>query len=460
MYLIVQSWVSILIAVYGGALAVFSRRPFVSFEYVTWSANLCTAICGWAADASSNRGTPLLLGLLALGPSTMMLHLGRSISILIVGRILQGISAAIVWCVGLALVADTADTSRIGESMSYVFMAMSVAALAGPLLSGIVFDRAGYNAVFAMAYGLFGIDIIMRLFMIEQKEAVKWLVVEREVEKKIDRSSSVSNNANSTPARHSSEMAISERVQPAPSPDKTSQPQQSDAVRPPTRAPTSKTTTPAMVTLMKSKRLMCALWATFATTTLITQFDSVLPLFVRDTFGWSSTAAGLVFLPLVVPALFSPMVGSAIDRFGTRLFAVTGFVAIGCFEVLLRLVTRNTFGQKVLLCFLLTMIGIAFNLCTPPLMIEIIYVVEHKEQHDPGLFGSKSAYAQAYGLFNFACAAGFLVGPIWGGFVQDKMGWGTMTWSMALLSFVTAVPVALWTGGSIGGRKKRNCAAK
>ena len=36
-----------------------------------------------------------------------MLCVGRSISVLVVGRILQGASASVVWVVGLAVIADT-----------------------------------------------------------------------------------------------------------------------------------------------------------------------------------------------------------------------------------------------------------------------------------------------------------------------------------------------------------------
>jgi hypothetical protein len=83
---------------------------------------------------------------------------------------------------------------------------------------------------------------------------------------------------------------------------------------------------------------------------------------------------------------------------------VAGFLFFTPIEVLLRLITHDTIGQKVLLCTLLTLIGVALNFSTPPLMVEITYVVEQKERDNPGLFGKKGAYAQAYGLFNLAWA--------------------------------------------------------
>lgn len=85
----VQSYISILLAVYGAALLV------------------CSPVSGWYADRSASRRLPLLLGLGALIGSTLMLCLARTVGLMIVGRILQGASGAIVWTVGLALLVDT-----------------------------------------------------------------------------------------------------------------------------------------------------------------------------------------------------------------------------------------------------------------------------------------------------------------------------------------------------------------
>jgi MFS family permease len=392
-----------------------------------------------------------------------MLNLGRSIAVLIVGRILQGTSAAVVWCVGLALVADTVDVNEIGEMMGYVFVAMSVAMLAGPLLGGVVFDKGGYNAVFAMAYALIGVDIAMRLFMIEKKDAKRWEISETnqpeseqagQDDMEIERATTEATSALTAEEETSKDiLPMKEIAEP-----ETELANEGEATEQ-THRPTEKRV-PALVTLIKSRRLLSALWACLVTATLMTQFDSVLPLFVKDTFGWNSTAAGLIFLPLLLPSLLSPLVGWAIDRYGPRWFSVTGFLFFTPIEVLLRLVTHDSISQKVLLCALLALISVALNLSTPPLLVEITYVVEQKERDNPGLFGRKGAYAQAYGLFNVAWAGGCLVGPIWAGLVREHAGWGTMTWTFALLSFLTAVPVAVWTGGSIfdkrksGGRKR------
>jgi len=90
------------------------------------------------------------------------------------------------------------------------------------------------------------------------------------------------------------------------------------------------------------------------------------------------------------------------------------------------------------------------------LMAEITYEVAAQEKAQPGKFGPKGAYAQAYGLFSTAFAGGMLVGPLWGGYVTGTAGWGTTCWSLGLWSAVSAVPAVLFTGGWIGERKRKD----
>lgn len=76
--------------------------------------------------------------------------------------------------VGLALLADTVPQEHLAQAMGYVGLGMSLGILIAPMLGGIVFDHAGYNAVFAMAYVLVGVDIILRLLLVEKKVAARW----------------------------------------------------------------------------------------------------------------------------------------------------------------------------------------------------------------------------------------------------------------------------------------------
>jgi MFS family permease len=213
-------------------------------------------------------------------------------------------------------------------------------------------------------------------------------------------------------------------------------------------------TFPPIITLLRSRRLLTALWGSLVQAAVLCAFDSVLPLFVHRTFGWSSTGAGLIFLALTTPSFAAPLVGWMADKYGPRWLVAVGFITSLPCLILLRLITHDALQQIVLLCVLLVLLGMSLTLVMGPLMAEIAYVVEAKEKKIPGTFGEGGAYAQAYGLYFCWFAGGALIGPIWAGFVEQRAGWGTMTWSLGLLSGVTAIPILIFTGGFIISRTR------
>lgn len=351
---------------------------------------------------------------------------------------------------------------------------MSVAVLVAPLLGGIVLEKGGYAAVFAMAYGLLAADILFRLLLIEKKEAIRWTTHNGAIQRSI--------GTNPTPAQlptHSTDakakLALSLRIQTAATNKRVSKASidfhdsvisspisqvsvaSSWSPTAPLPPPPPEPRLPPIITLLGSTRLLFALWGVIVQAALLTAFDSTIPLYVRDMFGWSSVGAGLIFLPLLLPSILNPIIGRLVDRFGPRWFATAGFFFAAPFLVLLRLVDHDSLRQKVLLCALLVFLGVCISLMVGPLMAEVAWIVEEEEHLRPGSFGRNGAFAQAYGLFNTAYAAGCLIGPLWGGMVREHAGWGTMTWTLALLSGVTTVPVMMWSGGSLWKRRRRDC---
>lgn len=466
----VQTWISILLAVYGAALLAASP------------------VCGHFADRTKSRRMPLVIGLLALAGATVLLTVGSSIAVLVLGRILQGFSAAVVWVVGLALLVDTVGPNEIGECMGYVGLAMSMAILLAPLLGGVVFEKAGYNAVFAMAFGLLGVDIALRLVLIEKKIAVRWLPeVIKENKARADEADKAEAHGQEMEVLPTSSVEAADTAEMGDGKDTTTtkdienQDQaicsgHDNKVQEPTTNETpdiddsSRTAStqrkwitqlPTLLYLLSSRRLCAALWGCLIQASLLTSFDSTLPLFVRDKFGWNSIGAGLIFLPLVLPSLVGPLIGWAADKYGPRWLATSGFVASVPLLILLRLVTHNSMSQKILLCALLCLLGFTLNLVLVPLMAEVTYAVEATTAKRPkGFLGDKGAYAQAYGLFNMAFAGGCLVGPLVGGLVNQRAGWGATTLVLGCLSAFSAVPTVVWTGGSIMKKRRKRREAR
>jgi MFS family permease len=155
----VQRWTAVLLAVYNGALCIGSP------------------IVGFYADHSESRRIPLLLGLFALAGATVLLCVGRTVVLLVLGRVLQGLSAAVVWSVGLALLVDTVGRD-VGQSMGYVNTAMAVGLLISPVIGGAVYAASGYYAVYYIAFAFICCDIGLRLVLIEKKDAKRWLDVD------------------------------------------------------------------------------------------------------------------------------------------------------------------------------------------------------------------------------------------------------------------------------------------
>ena len=448
MYLLVQYWTLALLGCYSGALLVSSP------------------ICGWLADRSSSHRLPFILGLLALGGSTILLCLGSSILVLVLGRLFEGLSTAVIWTSGLALLVDTVGQKEIGKVMGWCSISINAAMLLGPLLGGIVFERSGYYAVFTMVFGVIFLDIVLRLVLVEKKIAAEWFCVtvakKRYWIKLYDTVAKERYWIRLYDTAGTPRIAPSSEMEPISSLGflEMTETYDSDTDHQSTSAPRNTRffsihNLPPVITLLRSTRLLVALWGSLLQAAIFCAFDSVLPLFVHRTFGWNPTGAGLIFLPIVIPSLTAPLVGQMADKYGPRWLAAIGFVSALPFIVLLRLVTHHSLRQVVLLCVLLMLIGSSMNLAMIPLMAEITYVVKAKEKKTPRMFGKGGAYAQAYGLYFSSFAGGAAIGPIWARFIVERAGWGTMTWSLGLLSGLTAAPILICTGGLITERKPR-----
>ncbi|KAI1133259.1 MFS transporter-like protein [Nemania abortiva] len=410
----VQYWVAILLAVYSAALFISSPAS------------------GLYADHTSSRRWPLLLGLLALAGSTLLLAFGNSIGLFILGRVLQGVSAAVVWSVGCALLVDTMG-SKVGVAMGYVNISMSVALLLAPVIGGVVYNHAGYYAVFYVAFGVVGLDIALRLLMIEKKVARKWITEPEPETPQVDiEKTSPANTADEGAPKAASSSGIANTEPPVI--ESAAEASERDENGNALEAGKGKHRGRPIIALLKSARLLAALYGILVESGILIGFDAVLALFVKGLFGWNSTAVAVLFLALFIPGFIAPLAGWLSDRYGAKWPSFAGFVATIPVVISLRFVTENTVQHKVLLAVLLALAGVTLPFSMTPLMAEISYVIEAKEAENPGIFGEKGVYGLAYGLFNMAFALGGIIGPIWAGYVVDSAGWGTLTWNFGLVS--------------------------
>jgi MFS family permease len=323
----VQWWTSVILAGYG--LMVLIGSP----------------ISGYYADHSTNRRKPFFLGLLSLSVGTVLFGVATNIYVLVVSRMLQGLSAAVVYSVGLAVLTDTVDREEIGAWMGTALSSNSVGLVVSPILGGLVYRTLGYGAVFAMASTMIVIDIVLRVLMVERKTAEQFRCSEVQ---SIQVGETEAYGTFPSPQTHETHAIEDPKARSeTPSVVTTSS----------TSANHQTTALPALLILLSSRRLLASLYGSLVNFTILVSFDATLPLFVFRTFNWSSLGAGLVFLALTIPALAGPLVGRLSDKFGPRWIVVAGCILTAPGLVSLRFVDHDSTKQIVLFCFLLTLIG-------------------------------------------------------------------------------------------------------
>lgn len=309
------------------------------------------------------------MGLFVLGAATLLFGFATSAWVLVISRVLQGFSAAIVYTVGLALLVDTVGGEKIGQWMGTAMSMSSFGLIIAPLFGGIVYHRAGYLAVFLMILGLIIVDIIMRLFMIEKKHAEKYL--ESSPTNETSGYTTFSNDNTDehiNGATHQStdySTPINENLLAIPEDNTRPESNETTALLSNKKSnhksepaiATNSGQLPTIIVLLLSPRVSSNIYGIFVNVSIQATFDGVLPLFVKNTFHWNSLDAGLIYLCLAIPALAGPFVGQLSDRFGPRWIAVLGCALTSIPLFLMRLVEENNTQDKVLLGCLLVLTG-------------------------------------------------------------------------------------------------------
>jgi len=127
---------------------------------------------GKLADRAGRRG-PMLGGLLGLFATTLLFAFARSYPLLILARVLQGLSATATWTAGMALLADHFPRASRGRAMGTVFACANLGVLVGPALAGWLSQRFGLRAPFLAAAGLALVDALARVTLLKDVPAVR-----------------------------------------------------------------------------------------------------------------------------------------------------------------------------------------------------------------------------------------------------------------------------------------------
>ena len=454
---------------------------------------------GWLGDRLRRRHTIFLCGLICLLSATAILALGRTIGVLVLGRFLQGLAAAVVWTSGLGLLIDIFGQERYGEAVGYANTAVSVGTTSAPLLGGLAYTRGGYTSVSTMSAATVIFALLLALLMVEPKREYK--DSRREAP-----NGSGQANGDSYANGHAGQNydATNAQVNINGNDSDSDDPDEYTALIS-GKITEQRRLQPAYALLLRSGRILAGMGGVFTFSFVMISLEGMIPLFVKDTFHWDSARAALTFLSWILPGFLGPVAGKASDRFGSRWIAVGGLLFAVPPLVLMRLVTHDSDSQKILLCSLLSLVGklscrmfnensswhkliqtgeehpamwltqtsaapdlpplphlftrsmsrlllahpnlyllllgLGFVWVQPACIADLSTAAGELKRERPRDFGNSGAQSQAFGLFVFSYSCGCLVGPTVAGVLRTKVSWGASTLILACACVAATIPI-------------------
>jgi MFS family permease len=381
---------------------------------------------------------PFLVGLVLFLASTIMLYLGQSIAELILARIFQGISCATVWIVGLALVLDTVGSKKLGVTMGSLFSFIGAGNIAAPVIGGLVYEKAGVGAVFAIGFGLLAVDFVMRLLVIEKKFARRY-----EIEDHTQDDSQETGDEGVAEAEAEAEEEEEEAEEDSPF----LQNAEAEKYKIPEDTSTIIHKFPMLYCLSNPRMLMSQV-ATLMQATLLAVFDATISTEAHDLFYFDSLKIGLLFLPLALTYLIlAPVGGLAVDKFGVKPAATIGFAFLSVPLFLLRIPHQGGVVEIVEFCVFVGLCGVGLAIVSAPSVVEASAVVELYHKHNPEIFGEDGPYAQLFAINGVAQNLGLTLGPLVAGVLRVRIGYGNMNAVFAGMCFVVSGLCFVFLGG-------------
>lgn len=123
---------------------------------------------GYMTDSFRSKKTPFLIGMATMLASSLLFFLGTNIAVIVAARVAQGFSASLIWVSGLAFLSSHVKATRIGVAMGYISIGMAAGELAGPVVGGLLYEKAGHFSVMALVLGVLGVDILLRILLTDK----------------------------------------------------------------------------------------------------------------------------------------------------------------------------------------------------------------------------------------------------------------------------------------------------
>lgn len=369
------------------------------------------------SERFKNRQIPLILSLTALTLSQLLLMLAQRYWVMCVARFIEGISSSGVLAVGLALICDSTPKKRVGQQIGIAMAGLSIGLLVGPPVAGTLDAKFGYRSpfYFGMAFSTF--DLLVRLLVIERKDAIKW-GVDPAADPDEVKERSLANDSRALSVHKTSQSVGSSN----PFVFRESKKSEIDVGVAPVDETPQHSITPldVLFKILTSARAMVCVFSTFVYGFMYSGQETVLVVHLARVYGLGAYESGLAFVAAVIPTLISmPLGGYFSDNKGAEWVA---FVSLLFGIPFWGIITIHCNLVQFLAIFAIEILFT--SALVSPLLTELAAVSRSIE----GV-----GYAHVYGCFNLAYGIGTSVGPILSGQIYDTVSDGWTVISILIL---------------------------
>ncbi|MBS7702780.1 MFS transporter [Chelatococcus asaccharovorans] len=148
------------------ALAEAFSAPFAQVQAVVVAylatLTICVVIAGRLGDSRGLK--PMLVaGLAIFSAASLLCAVAPNLFLLIAARALQGIGAAFLMTLAMALMRQTASEARVGRAMGLLGTVSALGTALGPSLGGLLIPLAGWRGVFWVQVPLAALALILAI---------------------------------------------------------------------------------------------------------------------------------------------------------------------------------------------------------------------------------------------------------------------------------------------------------